>query len=154
MNHISWASYPILLIVSFPTYTMGITTPLKLLCGLCVTEYVNSLAHLPSLSCSPFHLSELSETRKVLCRWHICAQMYLLQLCYICSHAQYINSIIRHNLPSFLPAKRRSLSDKFLLVQGFLQSSVVFEEIAPKTLSKNPKPLVKFMEVQALFLDH
>ena len=41
---------------------------LKLLCGLCVTEYVNSLAHLPSLSCSPFHLSELSETRKVLCK--------------------------------------------------------------------------------------
>ena len=39
---------------------------LKLLCGLCITTCVNSLALLPSLSRSPFHLSELSETRKVL----------------------------------------------------------------------------------------
>lgn len=41
---------------------------------------------------------------------------YLLQLHRIYSHAQYINGIMKHNLLPFLPAKIRSLSDKFLLV--------------------------------------
>ena len=53
-----------------------------------------------------------------------------------------------------LTEKIKSLSDKFVLLQGFLQSSVVSDEIAPKTFSKNPKPLAKLMDVQALFLYH